>query len=191
MKKKTALQLMEEHKKYENSFVKQSGAGTVTYERSGRSHTYCAMSWRVKNHLVKTLEKIKELHFEEFKDTGFDARRLEQLTKLIESDAPSPELNSIQHQNLNPVILDYNIKYTLIHGEQTLATGLVMVSNTKDKSKDLRRVLDTVYLSLRSKGINRLFWFRAVSFQLSHLPEVTLNSRSGVTLNIKVGTVGY
>lgn len=193
MKKKTALQLMEEHKKYENSFVKQSGASSVTYKRAGRSHTFSAMTWMIKNHLVKTLEKIKELHFEEFRNADVDAQKLQQLTELIGSDKPTSDLGSNSQallqpnfQNLNYVISEYKIRYTLTHGEQTLATGSVIVSNVADKSKDLRRVLDTVYMSLRAKGINRSFWFRSVPFELGASTCVNLSSRSGVVLNIMV-----
>lgn len=197
MKAKTPLQLIQMHKAYEQSFQHSSRAGSVTYYRKGKQYTYSAMSFLVQDHLKKTLLKIKDIHFAEFRETKFDSARLDALVKEIKTEpaqtvipiemSDSARLGNLFQSGFDFNPQKYNIQYKLIKNNDVIASDSVFVTNSRDSSKDLRRVIDTVYLSLRSKGINRLFWFRATSFQLSHLPEVTLNSRSGVTLNIKVG----
>ena len=57
---------MYDHERYANSFTKVSGAGTVVYKRGGKNHTYSAKTSLIRQHLERTLAKIKAIHRKEF-----------------------------------------------------------------------------------------------------------------------------
>lgn len=187
MRTKTPLQLMYDHERYANSFTKVSGAGTVVYMKSNKAHTYSAKTSLIKQHLERTLSKIKEIHRKEFEDE-FN-KRFKSVGDVINRAAEAADKNRQFYYPDTPVCKEQiaandavQINYSLIDGRtnKELASATIFVPSTKD-----RRMIDAIYRSLESKGINRKFWFRFKPLN-SFCGAVELNSTYGAILKISL-----
>jgi len=66
-RRKTPEQYLHDHAAFCSSFTRRSCAGTVSYVKGTKLFTYSGMQAEIHKHMKKTVAKIKEIHFEEFK----------------------------------------------------------------------------------------------------------------------------
>lgn len=178
MRTKTPIQLMYEHERYANSFTKVSAASAVVYMKSNKLHTYSAKTSLIRQHLERTLAKIKAIHRREFEEE-FN-KRYKLINGLLKDENNPMRQDSgfcpaVKYSS--PELIQYELHDT--RTRKTLAYDSIWVPSTTD-----RRMVDAIYRSLESKGINRKYWFR-----FKPLPEggesfVHLTSTQGVTLTI-------
>lgn len=65
--KKTPDHYIHAHQVYAKSFVRSSACGCVTYIRNNKQYTYSGMIASIHDHQKRTLAKIRDYYYAEFK----------------------------------------------------------------------------------------------------------------------------